>query len=264
MNTAPIPRQTLRHTLFEILHKPREGVPYTRLVNYTLLALIVANALAVSLETVKALNAQYRQWFFVFEMFSVAVFALEYVLRVWVCVERPRYEHPVKGRLAYMCKPLLLLDLIVIVTVFTPIDLRFLRVGRLLRLLPLLHLDNYDRAIRALSKSLARKRSLMVSSAVMLLILMYCSGALLYQLEHPGQPTVFSSIPASLWWAITTMTTTGYGDMTPLTSWGKAVAGFVMVCGIALFALPTALLTAAVLDTAAVDDVTCPNCGHKH
>ena len=219
------PTQTLRHRLFTLLHKPHAETPYARLVNYALLALIVANALAVSLETVKSLNADYHRWFFAFEMFSVAVFVLEYGLRVWVCVEQPRYARPISGRLAYMRKPLPLLDLIVILTIFTPIDLRFLRVGRLVRLLPLLHLDKYDHAISALTKSLARKRALMISSAVMLLILMYCSAALLYQIEHAGQPAAFSSIPASMWWAITTMTTTGYGDMAPLTAWGKVCAG---------------------------------------
>jgi voltage-gated potassium channel len=240
-----------RPRLFHILHKPSPANPAARRVNYLLAFLIVANAIAVALESVKPLGSDYRQFFLAFEGLSTAIFAIEYLTRLWVCVEQEHLSRPVLGRVRYALQPLPILDLIVVVTFFTPIDLRFLRVARLIRLLKVFHLDEFDEAFGRITESLRRRRSLLVVAVTLMAASIYVSASILYQVEHRAQPEIFTSIPATFWWAVETLTTIGYGDMTPKTTLGKICTGLISIFGIGVFALPTAVVTAAIIEAGA-------------
>jgi len=264
---------TLRHLrakLFHILHKPMPENPLARGVNYLLAFLILANALFVALETVPQVHSQFRAEFFVFEAASTGLFLIEYIMRLWVCVEQGRYAKPWSGRLKYALHPLPLLDLIVIVTFIMPIDLRFLRVARMVRLLKVLRLHQFEESLEKISQGLRRRRALMIVAVTMMALSIYAASSLLYQVEHAMQPDVFTSIPATFWWAVETLTTIGYGDMVPLTPFGKLCAGLISIFGIGVFALPTAIVTAAILEAGASDPepTVCSHCGrpqgHQH
>lgn len=255
--------ETARLRLFRILHKPAPTQALTRYVNYLLAAVILANCVAVALETVPAIFEPNRRLFRMLEAFSTGFFIVEYLLRLWVCVEREEFKAPLAGRLKYALRPLPLLDLIVIVTLWAPWDLRFLRIFRLSRLLHLMHLDGLDRSLQAVLAAIRRRRNLLVISLLAMGITIYCLAAVLYFIEHPAQPDVFSSIPATLWWSVVTLTTIGYGDMVPITALGKALAGAVMLAGIGVFALPTAIVTAAILEAGADVPDDCPHCGKR-
>lgn len=257
------PLRRLRAQLFAILHEPDPGNRRARWMNWALAALIVGNAIAVTLETVPGMNRDFAlslQWF---EALSTAVFVVEYLARVWTCVEQQRLRHPLWGRLRFMKQPLALLDLIAVVTYWTPWDLRFLRVVRLVRLLKIFHLYEFEAALERLSVSLERRKELLLVAVVLMAVFVYLASSLLYQIEHARQPQVFSSVPATFWWAIVTFNTIGYGDMVPLTPFGQLVAGLVSVFGVGVFALPTAIVIAAIIESSGSGTAyVCHACGH--
>lgn len=246
-----------------MLHKPDPQNPVARYVNYVLTALIVANALFVALETVPELWAAYGPAFHAFEAASTLVFAVEYAARLWVCTEQEHLARPVAGRLRYALQPLPLLDFIVVATYWLPVDLRFLRVARMVRLLKVLRLDGLDASLTAIGRGLQRRAPLIAMAVTMMLVCIYASAALVFQLEHAAQPQVFTSIPATFWWALETLTTIGYGDMAPVTPLGKLCVGLIAVFGIGIFALPTAIVTAVILEAGSqpAAPAHCPHCG---
>jgi voltage-gated potassium channel len=251
---------SLRHSAHLLLHNPSGKHPVTAWLNRFLVALILANAAAVAIETVAGLYLGNEGAFRTFEALSTVVFLIEYLARLWCCVEQEAYAHPWSGRLRWATRPVAFLDLIVIATFFASVDLRFLRLARLFRLLRVLNLDAMARTYEILKTSIAARKDLLLVSAVLMLIALFSSASLLYIFEHEAQPGLFSSIPATLWWAIVTLATIGYGDMVPVTTAGKICAAVTAVFGVGVFALPTAILTGAVID-AGNRAQTCPHCG---
>lgn len=251
-----------RTHLFHILHRPLPGTRYARLTSIFLATLIIVNCLALSLETVASIYAGHAWLFQALEVASTGIFTVEYVLRVWTCVEDPRYCAPFTGRLRYIRSPLAILDLLAILAYFAPVDLRFLRIFRLSRLFRVLHLEVFNRAMQAILDAIGRRRHLLYVSVTMMATAVYCTAVLLYTVEHAAQPDKFSSIPATVWWAVETLTTIGYGDIAPVTPLGKALTSVIAIFGIGIFALPTAVLTAAILDAGRTlsGNQQCPHC----
>ena len=150
---TPQNMRRLRARLFAVLHAPDPGNRHARWANYFLAALIVANAVSVTLETVPGLNRNLASTLWWFEAVSTGLFIIEYLGRLWTCVEQGQLARPVAGRLRFMRQPLALLDLVAILTYWTPWDLRFLRVVRLVRLLKILHLYEFEAALERLAVS---------------------------------------------------------------------------------------------------------------
>jgi voltage-gated potassium channel len=262
-STADPHLRRMRARWFAALHMPDPRNRVARWLNWLLAALIVGNAVAIMLETLPTIGADTLRALKWFEAVSTGIFIVEYLARVWTCVEQQRLRHPLWGRLRFMKQPLALLDLIAIVTYWTPWDLRFLRVVRLVRLLKIFHLYEFEAALERLSVSLERRKELLLVAVVLMGVFVYLASSLLYQIEHARQPEVFSSIPATFWWAVVTFNTIGYGDMVPLTSAGRLVAGLVSVFGVGVFALPTAIVIAAIIESSASGSpYVCHACGH--
>jgi voltage-gated potassium channel len=170
---------TLRQQLFHILHRPTPTSSAARYVNYFLAFVILANCAAVALETVPVIGIPHHTLFAWLEAGSTGFFIIEYLLRLWVCVEQTRLTHPIGGRLRYALQPLPALDLLVIVTFWAPWDLRFLRIFRLTRLLRVLHLEELDHSFQSVAKAVSRRKHLLVISVFMMVITAYCFAALL-------------------------------------------------------------------------------------
>jgi len=210
-----------------------------------LITLISLNVLAVILETLPSLQDQYQTFFNSFEVISVIIFSIEYVARVWCSVENAdkNYTHPIRGRLRYMLTPMALLDLIVILPFylgfFLSVDLRFMRVLRLLRIFKL---SRYSSSMTLLLQVLADEAKSIWAALFVLCLLIILASSLTYLAEHDAQPEAFSSIPAAMWWAIITMTSVGYGDVTPITVIGKVLASVISIISIGIVALPAGLL----------------------
>ena len=210
-----------------------------------MIALILLNILAIMLETVASINASYENIFYYFEVFSVTVFTIEYMLRVWSCTEDKDndYSNPITGRIKYIMSPMAIIDLLAFLpfylTMFFAIDLRILRILRMLRLLKL---TRYSEALSVVWAVLTRQRRALTAAFFIMLVALLFTSSIIYLFEHEVQPEKFSSIPESMWWALATLTTVGYGDVTPITNGGKLFAGMTMILAIGLAALPIGVI----------------------
>jgi voltage-gated potassium channel len=241
---SPAPRR-LRARLYEVVESSSPDDWRARLFDGAMIVLILANIVAVIVETVDVVAQRFDTLFTAFEVFSVAVFTVEYLIRVWVSVEDRLAErsHALTGRLRYMLSLPALIDLAAILPFYLSfliaVDLRFLRVLRLLRLLKL---TRYSPALETFGAVLySQRRSLLASGFVMFSMLLF-AASVIYLLERDVQPQAFGSIPHAMWWAMATLSTVGYGDVTPSTPVGQLFGGLVMVIGIGMFALPTGIL----------------------
>jgi voltage-gated potassium channel len=260
-------KKTIRKRIFEIIQKAKEGDRASRVFDVFIMSLIFLNVVAVMLETEADLASAYSAIFLWFEYFSVAVFTVEYVLRIWSCVEEIGYEHPVTGRIRFAVRPLLLVDLVAILPFYVPflivLDLRFLRAVRLLRMARILKIGRYSEALKTLERVLrSKKEELLISVGIVLLILILASS-IMYLLENPVQPQAFSSIPKALWWGVATLTTVGYGDIYPVTALGRFFGAIIEIMGIGLFALPAGIIAGGFSEELHSKSKTavCPHCG---
>jgi len=230
------------------------SVPGDRLGYYFdrfIIVLILLNVLAITLETVASINATYASLFIYFEVFSVAIFTLEYICRVWSCSEDldNNYSRPIMGRIKFMFTPMAIIDLISFLpfylTSFFAIDLRLLRILRLLRLLKLIH---YSPALTVIWVVITKQRHALTAAFFIMLVALVFTSSIIWIFEHDAQPQKFSSIPESMWWSLATLTTVGYGDVTPITSGGKIFAGLTMIIAIGLAALPIGVIATGFAD----------------
>lgn len=260
---------SLRRRIYQIVTIAEPGDRISQWFDYTLLALILANVLAVVIASVPAIGSEYTMLFRGIELVSVLLFSMEYLARVWSCVEIPSYVHPVWGRLRYLFTPLAVIDLLAILPfylTFLSTDLRILRILRVFRLLRVFKFARYSKTLRIFSRVLVKTRVQLAFTLILMSTLLLLSASFMYAVEQEAQPETFSSIPAAMWWAIATLTTVGYGDVYPVTALGKVLASFIAVFGIGMFALPTGVLGAAFLEVIKSDRGTtcatnCPHCG---
>ncbi|KGJ98458.1 ion transporter [Thalassotalea sp. ND16A] len=237
----------LRKKAFKLIEGNVDNSPLSKHINLFLIVLIIANVVAVIFESDDEFNRQFSTEFALFELISVSIFSLEYLLRIWSCVESYQFKQysSLQARLRYMTSPLAVIDLIAIapffISLFIAIDLRYLRLLRVLRLLKLSHhFKGFNIFLTVILKELKS-----ITAALMVMIfLIIIAASLMYTVENEAQPEFFGSIIQSLWWAVVTMTTVGYGDVTPVTLLGKMVATFIMLVGVGLVALPAGMLAA--------------------
>lgn len=264
MENKPI--VSIRRRTYEVLTVASDADSISHVFDQFLLALILLNAVAVITASVQSLGTEYARWFRGFEIFSVAIFSIEYVLRAWACVENPRYSHPISGRLRYLLTPLALVDLLAVLPFylsFLSTDLRILRILRVFRLLRMAKIARYSHTLQVFGRVLVATRMQLLLTLILMVVLLLLSSSLMYAVEQQAQPEAFSSIPAAMWWAIATLTTVGYGDIYPVTAWGKFIGSLISIFGIGMFALPTGVLGAAFLEEIrSTKKVTvCPHCG---
>ncbi|MBN1974788.1 MAG: ion transporter [Sedimentisphaerales bacterium] len=257
-----------RKRIYEILSNNRENDTLSKGFGIFIVTLIGLNVIALILESVTSIHNKAPEIFRIFEYISVIIFTIEYILRIWSCVENPKYASPVKGRLRFSATPMALIDLLAILPFYLPftgIDLRFLRILRMMRIMRIAKLGRYSQSIQTLNQVISAKKEQLICIVFILFLLLIISSSLLYYTENEAQPDKFSSIPASMWWAITTLTTVGYGDMCPVTAFGKVLAAIIAVLGIGMFALPTGVIGAGFMEEINQNPktMTCPHCGKE-
>lgn len=223
-----------------------------------LLIAIVISIMAVVLESVESYNLEYGQIFRIAEWFITGIFTLEYILRIVI----------VRRKQAYIWSFYGIIDLLSILPFYIGLiigaapSLMIIRAIRLVRVFRILKLSRYTRAsntiLLALKGSLA-KISVFLFAVLMLVLII---GTLMYLIE--GKDNGFTDIPTSIYWAIVTLTTVGFGDITPHTVLGQIIASFVMIMGYGIIAVPTGIVTAqAISDQKTKDRTKCPNCGES-
>ncbi|HUO97809.1 MAG TPA: cyclic nucleotide-gated ion channel [Rhizomicrobium sp.] len=244
---------SLRRRVYLVLEGGPASGMLGGLVEAFLIILIILNVLAFTVQSVPSIRRPYWLDLEVFEIFSVAVFTVEYVLRLWVSMEDPLLHEMGRwrGRFAAATKPLMLIDFFAIApvyfTVFFPLlDLRFLRVVRLLRLLKI---ARYSPALNTLGRVIVDERRALFGTLLLLVCATIIAAAAMHAAEGAVQPAKFGTIPSSMWWAITTLTTVGYGDEVPITFLGRVIAGCAMVVGLGILALPVGIVATGFMNT---------------
>ncbi len=238
-----------RKVLYRVLERSHRTDKAGRFVDLALIILISINVVSVTLETVGWIHQKYFTWFQFIEIFSVAVFTIEYLVRIWSCVEADPGQSSIGQRLRYVASPMAIVDFLAFapfyLTFFVVIDLRFLRVLRLLRIFKL---TRYSSAMTMLMDVFREEANAFFAGLFILLILLILAASGAYLVEHSVQPVKFGSIPDAMWWAIVTLTTLGYGDVTPVTPLGKLFGAVVAVTGIGMAALPAGILASGLAD----------------
>ena len=235
-----------RRRVYGIVEGAKDHERSSEIFDRAIVALILFNIVAFCLETVPSIGRPYAMWFQAFEVFSIAVFTAEYVARIWSAVEVPYLKRmPAwRARLVFAAKPALLIDLLAILpfylSMFFAIDLRVLRVLRLLRFLKL---ARYSPAISTLVRVIANERRSLGAAGLLLAGALLIASTGMYYLESEVQPDKFGSVPEAAYWAMTTLTTVGYGDVTPVTAAGKFFSMVAMLAGLCILALPVAIIS---------------------
>jgi voltage-gated potassium channel len=234
---------TTRATVANWLDVGDAGI--SRVIDLFLITLISLNVVAIILESVttyaNAFDAELR----VFELISVAVFSVEYVARVWSAPDLAggRFSDDWRGRARYMLTPAAIIDLLAIapfyLSMLFTIDLRFLRVVRLFRIFKL---TRYSSTMSMIFTVFREETSSFIGSFFLLFVMLILTSSGIYLIEQDVQPDKFGSIPAAMWWAMATLTTVGYGDVTPVTALGKFFGGCITIIGVGLVALPAGIL----------------------
>lgn len=209
-----------------------------RLFDIAIQLLIVASTMAFAIETLPGLSESTRRLLGWFERFTLATFTMEYALRLAIARQPIRYATSFFGVIDFLSIAPALFG--------AAFDGRTLRSLRLIRLLRLLKLARYNAAVRRLHLALKIAWEELVLFSAVSGILLFIAAAGIYQFEHAAQPEAFASIFHALWWALTTLTTVGYGDVYPITAGGRVFTFVVLMIGLGVVAAPTAIIASAL------------------
>lgn len=241
----------IKKRVYEIVEKSEKGDLASKIFDIFIICLIFTNVIAIICESVKSFSDNYHLFFKIFEILSVTIFTIEYILRLWSCNVDPKFSGKIRGRIRYAFSPLALVDLFAILPfylpMFIPIDLRFLRVVRLIRVFRIFKFGRYFESLQILGRVLRKKKEELFITVFVVVILLILASSLIYEFENKAQPETFASIPHSMWWAVVTLTTVGYGDVYPATFMGKILSAIIAFLGIGLFALPAGILSSGMI-----------------
>ena len=242
--TESLPTEnTLRQKVYWWLERPDRDALGPKILELALIVLIILNVSAVIIETVDSIYNNWKLAFNVFETISLSIFVLEYLLRMWVVPENP--DTP--SRLSWARSPIAIIDLLAILPallyLIIPIDLRILRTFRMLRLLKL---TRYSPAMAMLLAVFEEEAGAFFAGLFILMLMLVFAASGAWLAEHKVQPEAFGSIPEAMWWAVATLTTVGYGDVTPITVVGKVFGALITVIGIGMAALPAGIIASGL------------------
>jgi voltage-gated potassium channel len=259
--------EKLKNTVYRILESTTGDRGIGRKVAFAFILVILINVVFAILETEPDLFERYGRLFDIVAIVSILLFSAEYVLRLWSCSVEPKYQG-VFGHIRYMLTPMAIIDLISIAPFYFLVfgwDIRIVMIIRFSRIIWMLKLGRYSKAVRMFGRVIRSKKEELFVAYFILFVLLIFLSSLLFVAEHQAQPDKFASILSSLWCGIMTITTVGYGDLYPVTPFGKVIAGLLACSGIALIALPAGIFTSGLVAemnrSRNEDGQTCPHCG---
>ncbi len=254
--------RTFRQKIHAIIFPSEFGGSLQGIFDSFIVVWVIISVLCVILESVSQIRYILNIQFIIIDAIAVSIFTIEYCLRLYCCVENPQFSHPITGRLKQAQTTSSIIDFLAILPFFLEVflhhllDLRFLRVFRLMRLLKL---TRYTGATSTLTKVIAREFPVMCTAAFIMLLLVIMTASLGYLFEHEAQPDKFENIPQSIYWAVITLASVGYGDISPVTSLGRFMTILMSLLGIGIFAIPAALLSSAFTDQLRIERETLKN-----
>lgn len=265
--------QQLKSRVFNVLEYKSDDY-ITRLVGIFFIVLITLNVAEVVLATVEPLSEQLGTLFWAIEIFSLSVFTVGYVLRLWSCTSDERYRRPISGRLVFALTPLVLIDFAAIAPTYAmfllpsgpSINFLFIRALRLVRIFRVFKLQRYDNSLAIINRVLARKAREILTVVFVGTIVLVVAASLVYFAEYTAQPENFSNIPAAMWWTFLTIVSPDSREFLPLTAAGKLLGGIIALIAIGLIALPTGILSAGFVQEFQEEgerNRPCPHCGER-
>lgn len=248
--------RTFRQKVFSLLNPTPTSGDLHHIIDHVIVVSVLLSVISIILETVPWIHKPFQKEFYAIEIFTVVIFSLEYVGRLYSCCEMPKYQEPIVGRIKYMFTLGALIDLVAVLPFFIGLafheefDLRFLRVFRLSRLLKI---TRYTGTLNTMYKAIYRERRVLFAAAFMMVLLVILTASLGFEFEHAAQPDKFDTIPDAMYWAVITLASVGYGDLTPITPMGKAMTVVISLIGIGIFAIPAGLMASAFTDQLRID-----------
>jgi voltage-gated potassium channel len=265
------PGKTMKKWIFRII-QPSDGCRPGYVFDWTILTLILASVLSVFAETFVSSDSALAV-FDCIELVTSIVFSVEYALRLWTADLLHPSLSPWRARLRYVFSGLAIVDLVAILPFWVPVlfpgHLLGLRAIRLVRILRILKLNRYMEAIAVIGEVFRRKARELAASCIFIFFLMLFSSLLMYHAEHDVQPDKFTNAFAGLWWAVATLTTVGYGDIYPVTAFGRFLGAVTALLGVGLVAIPTGILSAGFVEHFSRSSKPpapprrCPHCGKE-
>ena len=243
--------RTFRQKVHALVFPSQYGGTMQHIFEVFIAIWVLLSVLAVILESVKSIHYILHLQFVILDAVAVAIFTVEYAMRIYSCVEEPGYKGAFLGRLKQAKSPSTFIDFLAILPFFLEVflhhlfDLRFLRVFRLARLLKLTRGSD---ATAVLVKVVVREWPVMSAATFIMMLLLVLTASLGYLFEYDAQPEKFENIPTSIYWAVITLASVGYGDISPVTPIGRALTSVLALLGIGIFAIPAALLASAFSD----------------
>jgi voltage-gated potassium channel len=252
----------LKNRIYAILEPGDED---SRGFDFFIISLIILNIVAFALETVPGIARDYSGAFVYFELFSISIFSIEYVLRVWSCNAHDISNSPIMSRIRYILTPFALIDLMAILPFYLPMvfpNLMFMRGIRLLRIFRVLKLTKYAESYSILAKVVRSKSHFLAVLFFANLIMLILTSGAMYLAEHDAQPDVFTDMLTSLWFGIETLSGIGYGDMIPQTTLGRIFGFIILTLGVELYVIPAGIITSGLVEefTREKCESVCPHC----
>lgn len=245
----------IKRTIFNYL-EPKHDDPFLeKLFNYFVVGLIFLNVLMVTMETVESFDKEYGKWIDAVQTVSAILFTVEYGLRLWTIKYKPEYRGK-WGRLKYIFSFAALIDLIAILPFYVSFipfkNLTYIRFLRLLSFFRFFKLGRYSSSFSLIDDVWRKKKDLLTASMFLSVFLIVASSFFIYMAENAAQPDKYSSIPQSMYWSVITLTSTGYGDIYPITPMGKVLTMIITIIGIGMVALPIAIFSSGFVEEMAV------------
>lgn len=258
----------MKQAIFKLVEKGSHGSKKNLLFDYFIIILIIVNVIAIAIESISGLTQLQIKILKYFEIFSIVVFTIEFLLRIYVSDLTHPSNSRIKSILKFILSPFGLIDLFAILPFYLPfiiaVDFRFIRVLRLIRFFRILKISRYNNSLKLIGSIIKEKRTELSMTLFVAFLIIIIASFLMYYVEGSIQPDTFPDIFATLWWALETLTTIGYGDVYPLTGFGKVLSGIIAVLGIGLVALPTGIISAGFIEKVNQGKFPkkCPHCGH--
>ena len=265
----------IKKKIFDVIEPSDQGSKASKIFDVSIITLIIINVALVVADTFDAIG-EFRGIFYVIEYFSVAVFTVEYILRLWTADLLHPDQSKAKAYIRYIFSFMALIDLTAILPFYLPFlfshDLIVVRSLRIARIFRLFKFNRYTDVLSDIGAVFKKKAGQLISSTFVVFLMMLITSVLMYNVEHAAQPDKFTNTFDALWWTIATITTVGYGDIYPITMSGQILSGITALLGIGLVAIPTGIIAAGFMEQTkqAKDEKDtfdkkcfCPYCGNR-
>jgi voltage-gated potassium channel len=241
-----------KQRFFQILEGTKLGDKRAAFYESFITGLVLISILTIFLETYENLVARFAGIFALLNLIITLVFTFDYFVRVWTAdLKYPKLSAS-KARRKYIFSPFGIIDALATfppyLSAFTGVNLAIFRLLRLARLLRLSKLDKINQAIALFKGVFNRKKTELMMTFGVVIILVFLAGLLMYYAEHEAQPDKFANAGNGMWWAVITLTTIGYGDLYPITPIGRMLGSCIALLGIGVIALPTGILSGGLME----------------